>query len=128
MALSQNDRRSPVASSSRSSGPCRRGNHFARVLFRPVRGESAGRGPGESACGCAVERLIHLRAKRVVVATGAYEVPFPFANNDLPGVMLSTAVQRLIHLHGIKPGNRAVVVASGSQGDEVAAELREARS
>ena len=52
----------------------------------------------------AVERLIHLRAKRVVVATGAYEVPFAFENNDLPGVMLSTAVQRLIHLHGIKPG------------------------
>ena len=40
--------------------------------------------------------------------------------------MLSTAVQRLIHLHGIKPGNRAVIVASGAQGDEVAADLRDA--
>jgi sarcosine oxidase subunit alpha len=74
----------------------------------------------------ALERLIHLRAKRVVVATGAYEVPFTFENNDLPGVMLSTGVQRLIHLHGIKPGNRAVIVANGKQGDEVAADLREA--
>jgi sarcosine oxidase, subunit alpha len=74
----------------------------------------------------ATERLIHLRARRVVVATGIYEVPFPFENNDLPGIMLSTAAQRLIRLHQIKPGNRAVVVAKGSQGDEVAADLREA--
>jgi sarcosine oxidase subunit alpha len=72
-----------------------------------------------------IERLIHLRAKRVVVATGAYEVPFPFENNDLPGIMLSTAVQRLVRLHDIKPGNRAVIVANGSQGDEIMADLRE---
>jgi sarcosine oxidase, subunit alpha len=68
----------------------------------------------------AIERLIHLRAKRVVVATGVYEVPFTFKNNDLPGVMLSTAVQRLIHLHGIKPGSNAVVVAADT---EAAAEV-----
>ena len=74
----------------------------------------------------AIERLIHLRAERVVVATGAYEVPFTFENNDLPGVMLSTAVQRLIRLHGVKPGSRAVIIAHGAQGDEVAADLREA--
>src|SRR5579871_2776482 len=74
----------------------------------------------------AIERLIHLRAARVVVATGAYEVPFTFPNNDLPGIMLSTAVQRLIHLHGIKPGERAVIVAGGTQADEVAGDLREA--
>ena len=72
----------------------------------------------------AVERLIHLRAKRVVVATGAYEVPFTFENNDLPGVMLSTGVQRLIHLHGIKPGVSAVIVAGEAAPDEVADDLR----
>jgi len=72
----------------------------------------------------AIERLIHLRAKRVIVATGAYEVPFTFQNNDLPGVMLSTAVQRFIHLHGIKPGASAVIVANGAQADEVADDLR----
>ena len=74
----------------------------------------------------ATERLIHLRARRVVVATGAYEVPFTFENNDLPGVMLSTAVQRLIHLHGIKPGSRAVIVAGGAQAAEISEDLREA--
>ena len=74
----------------------------------------------------AAERLIHLRAKRVVVATGAYETPLLFPNNDLAGVMLSTGVQRLLHLHGIVPGRRAVVVGSGRGAEEIAADLRAA--
>jgi sarcosine oxidase subunit alpha len=56
------------------------------------------------------ETLIHLRAGHVVLATGAYETQLLFANNDLPGVMLSTAVLRLIQHHGIIPGRRAVLV------------------
>ncbi len=71
----------------------------------------------------AAERLIHLRAQRVVVATGAYEVPITFRNNDLPGIMLSTAVSRLIQRHGIVPGKRAVVVG---QADQAMADLRKA--
>src|SRR5262249_12886378 len=59
---------------------------------------------------------------RIVVATGAYEVPLTFANNDLVGVMLSSAVRRLIHLHGIVPGKRAAVVGP----EEMAADLRRA--
>jgi sarcosine oxidase subunit alpha len=73
----------------------------------------------------AAERLIHLRAQRVVVATGAYEAPLLFPNNDLVGVMLSTAVQRLIRLHGIVPGKVAVIIARSPMGDAVVADLRE---
>jgi sarcosine oxidase subunit alpha len=65
----------------------------------------------------AAERLIHLRTKRIVVATGAYEVPMVFENNDLVGVMLSSAVERLINLHGIKPAQTAVIVAPGQDGE-----------
>jgi sarcosine oxidase subunit alpha len=72
------------------------------------------------------ERLIHLRARHVVVATGAYEAPLLFPNNDLVGVMLSTAAQRMIRLHGIVPGKVAVVIAHGQAGEAVAADLREA--
>ena len=72
------------------------------------------------------ERLIHLRAGRVVVATGAYESPLLFPNNDLVGVMLSTAVQRLIRLHGIAPGKVAVVIARSPMEEAVVADLREA--
>ena len=73
-----------------------------------------------------VERLVHVRAQRIVVATGAYETPLLFPNNDLVGVMLSSAVERLIRLHGIVPGSRAVIVADGKRGEEVANDLREA--
>ncbi len=72
------------------------------------------------------ERLVHLRAKRVVVATGTFETPILFPNNDLPGVMLSTGVRRLLHLHGIVPGRRAVVLGGGAVAEEIASELRAA--
>lgn len=72
------------------------------------------------------EQLIHLRAGRVVVATGAYESPLLFPNNDLVGIMLSTAVQRLINLHGITPGKVAVVIARSPMEEPVVAALREA--
>ena len=71
------------------------------------------------------EKLIHLRAGRVVVATGAYESPLLFPHNDLVGVMLSTAVQRLIRLYGIAPGEVAVVVARSPMEAAVVADLGE---
>jgi len=74
----------------------------------------------------AAERLIHLRARRVVIATGAYEAPLLFRNNDLVGIMLSTAAQRLIRLHGVAPGKVAVVIGSGERSKEVVADLGEA--
>ena len=60
------------------------------------------------------------------MATGAYESPLLFPNNDLVGIMLSTAVQRLIRLHGIAPGKVAVVVARSPTEQAVVADLREA--
>lgn len=74
----------------------------------------------------AAERLIHLRAGRVVIATGAYECPLLFPNNDLVGVMLSSAVQRLIRLHGISPGKAAVVIARSPMEEAIVADLRAA--
>lgn len=70
------------------------------------------------------ERLIHLRAHHVVVAAGAYETPLLFPNNDLPGAMLSTAVLRLLHVHGVVAGKRTVIVGTGKRAEEVADELR----
>ena len=50
------------------------------------------------------EQLIKARAKVLVVAPGLIERPYVFAGNDVPGVMLSTAVRRLINLYAVKPG------------------------
>ena len=70
--------------------------------------------------------LVKLRAKRVVVATGSYDVPMLFENNDLPGVMLAGAAQRLVRLYGLRPGRKAVVATGDDRGRQVAFDLLEA--
>jgi sarcosine oxidase subunit alpha len=72
------------------------------------------------------DRLIKMRARAVVVATGAYESPALFENNDLPGVMLGTGAQRLVRLWGVRPGGRAVVASANRRGLQVALELADA--
>jgi sarcosine oxidase subunit alpha len=49
-----------------------------------------------------------------------------FAGNDLPGVMLSTAVRRLINLYAVRPGQRAVVLTANPEGDAAIADLKRA--
>jgi sarcosine oxidase, subunit alpha len=76
--------------------------------------------------GAAAERLIRARAKTLVVAPGLIERPYVFAGNDLPGVMLSTAVRRLINLYAVRPGRRAVVLTANPEGDAAIADLKRA--
>src|SRR5262249_3441011 len=76
--------------------------------------------------GAEAERLIRARAKTLVVAPGLIERPYVFAGNDLPGVMLSTAVRRLINLYAVKPGQRAVVLTANPEGDAAVADLKRA--
>ncbi len=71
-------------------------------------------------------RLVRLRARQVIVATGGFEYPMVFENNDLPGVMLGGAAWRLQTLYGVRPGRRAVVVAGDDRGAELALELQAA--
>ena len=72
------------------------------------------------------EGVVRVRAKQVVLATGAQETPLLFENNDLPGIMLSSAARRLIALYGIRPGRRAVIGTETESGYETALELLEA--
>lgn len=74
----------------------------------------------------AVERLIKARAKTLVVAAGTIERPYVFGGNDLPGVMTSGAVLRLIRMYGVKPGERAVVFTANGSGDDAVAALDDA--
>ena len=73
-----------------------------------------------------IERLIKARSKALIVAPGLIERPYVFEGNDLPGVMLSGAVRRLINLYAVKPGSRAVVFTANHEGDQAAADLRRA--
>src|SRR5579859_334765 len=76
--------------------------------------------------GAEAERLVKARAKTLVVAPGLIERPYVFAGNDLPGVMLSTAVRRLINLYAVKPGEQAVVLTANAEGDAAIADLTRA--
>lgn len=68
-------------------------------------------------------RLLKLRTKSLVVANGAFEQPFLFKNSDLPGVVMGSAAQRLMHLYGVKPGKRAIVVSANRDGLQTALDL-----
>ncbi|MFV1960317.1 MAG: 2Fe-2S iron-sulfur cluster-binding protein [Acidimicrobiia bacterium] len=72
------------------------------------------------------ERLVLARVKNLVVAAGTLERPYVFKGNDLPGVMLSTAVRRLINLYAVRPGSRAVVVTANPSGDAAVVDLERA--
>jgi len=57
-----------------------------------------------------------VKAKKIIVATGAYERMLVFENNDLPGIMGAGGVQTVMNVYGIKPGNEAVIVGAGNVG------------
>lgn len=67
-----------------------------------------------------------LRAGGVILASGELDQPAVFRNNDLPGVVLGSAVQRLMRHYAVKPGERACVFTADNRGYEVAADLLDA--
>jgi sarcosine oxidase subunit alpha len=70
-----------------------------------------------------LERVWHVRARNVVLATGALERPIAFAGNDLPGVMLAGSVAAYLERFGVAPGERAAVFATNDWGAGVAGVL-----
>ena len=71
-------------------------------------------------------RYLEIRAKSVVVATGAIERPIVFENNDCPGVMQGSCAQQLVHTYGLKPGDAAVLSGCHDGLLEVAVDLAKA--
>ena len=67
---------------------------------------------------CARQRVWWIRAKEVVLATGAIERPVPFEDNDLPGVMLASAARTWAFRYGVRPGDRAVVFTNNDSAYE----------
>ncbi len=59
----------------------------------------------------------------MVIATGCIEQPAVFANNDLPGVMLASAAQRLIYFYRVKPCERCLILAGNAEGYACALDL-----
>ncbi len=71
-------------------------------------------------------RLWRIRAGRIVTATGAIERPLAFAGNDVPGVMLASAVRDYVGLYGVSCGDRTVVVTNNDDAYRTAIALKEA--
>ena len=67
--------------------------------------------------------ITKVRAKTLIIATGAFEQPPVFRNNDLPGIMNGSAAQRMIYRYGIKPFNNGVVFTANDHGYRVALDL-----
>ncbi|MDR2874677.1 MAG: (2Fe-2S)-binding protein [Methylobacillus sp.] len=70
--------------------------------------------------------IVKVRARAVIVASGVFEQPPVFRNNDLPGVMLGSAAQRLIYRYAVKPFSSGVVVTANAHGYRVALDLLQA--
>lgn len=72
------------------------------------------------------QRNWKVRAKQVVLATGAIERALVFPNNDRPGVMLASAARDYVNAYAVRPGRRAVIVTNNDSAYDVALDLHAA--
>ncbi|MCR8547693.1 sarcosine oxidase subunit alpha family protein [Salipiger sp. P9] len=71
-------------------------------------------------------RLWRIRCKQIVAATGAIERPLSFAGNDVPGVMLASALRDYVVNYGVSAGDRTVVVTNNDDAYRTAIVLKKA--
>lgn len=72
------------------------------------------------------QRLHRVRAKQVVLATGAIERPLVFAHNDIPGVMMASAVSTYVQRYGVAPGQRLVLFTTNDYAYHTALQWQQA--
>jgi sarcosine oxidase subunit alpha len=77
------------------------------------------------AAGALRERLWKIRARAVVAATGAFERPMVFPDNDRPGVMLAGAAEKYARAYGVACGRRVVIAANCDRAYVIASTLRD---
>ena len=58
------------------------------------------------------QRMHRVRAKWVILATGSHERPLVYANNDVPGNMLASAVSTYINRYAVIPGHQLVLMTT----------------
>ena len=71
-------------------------------------------------------KYVRVKAKTILIATGASEKMVPFIGNDLPGVYGAGAIQTLMNVYGITPGEKVLMVGAGNIGVIVAYQLLQA--
>jgi len=69
------------------------------------------------------QRLWKIRAKKVIIATGAMERPLIFNNNDRPGIILSSSIKKYIDYYGVKCGQNISLFTNNDSTYETAISL-----
>ncbi len=72
------------------------------------------------------ERLWTVRAKEVILASGSIEQPLLFANNDRPGIMLSSAVSHYANRYAVAVGRHVVLATNNDSAYQTALDLTRA--
>lgn len=86
-------------------------------------GDAAGTGDGRF---LPRERFLTLRARHIILASGALERGFAFANNDRPGVMNASAARCYLNRFAVLPGQRIAVATNNDSAYFSAADLARA--
>jgi sarcosine oxidase subunit alpha len=72
------------------------------------------------------QRVWHIRAGQVVLATGAHDRPIVFADNDRPGIMLAEAVRTYLGRYGVVAGQRVTVATTNDHAYALVTDLHAA--
>ena len=72
-----------------------------------------------------VKRFWKVRAKEVVLATGAIEQPLVFENNDRPGIMLANAAMEYVNRYAVRPAAVMAVATNNDSAYQVAFSLHD---
>ena len=71
------------------------------------------------------QRLWKIRAKKVIIATGAIERPLVFNNNDRPGIILASSVNKYLNYYGVSCGLNNFIFTNNDSAYETAISLFE---
>lgn len=69
------------------------------------------------------DQIHHYKGDAIIIATGASENMVTFDGWTLPGVIGAGAAQTMMNLHGVKPGNKVLMLGSGNVGLVVSFQL-----
>ena len=70
------------------------------------------------------QKLHRVRANKVILATGAFERPLVFGNNDIPGVMIASSVSAYINRYKVIPGENLVLCTNNDYAYKTAIDWR----
>ncbi len=66
------------------------------------------------------QRVWKIRAKKVILATGSFERPLVFDNNDRPGIFLANSAVQFMDKYDLKLGKKTVIFTNNDSGYQAA--------